>query len=353
MGSVAEGPQRHRGVMTNSRTLHAKSPADVLAVVPYVLGFHPADSLVLLTVEGEDQLHARVDLPPDAADVCYVVEELLPAVRRRRPRRVVLVVYSHDHWLAREAVECADDLLGTEGVAVLGALRADGERWFPLLPESGDALADGVPYDVSAHPFTAQAVLDGQITYASRQQLADSLVGTDPDAFEEVGRAADEAMRRFQAVARHPLGTPQPEAARRHLVAEAHWVQDRLRRFAVTREPLDAEEAGRMLVALVSIEVRDVAWSEITRFTAGAHVELWRQLLLRTPLDLAAAPAALLGFAAWLSGDGALAWCAVERCQRAEPEYSLAGLLVQALTAGVPPTAWQPLSPDEFPLFTG
>jgi hypothetical protein len=339
--------------MTNSRTLHAKSPADVLAVVPFILGSHPEDSLVLLTVDGENQLHARVDLPADAGDVCFAVEELLPAVRRRRPRGVLLVVYSDDHWLAREAVNCADELLGTEGVQVLGGLRADGERWFPLVPGAGDVLPDGVPYDVSAHPFTAQAVLDGQVIYANRQDLADSLVGTDPDAFEDVGRAADEARRRFQAVSRHPLGMSQPEAARRHLVAEGHWVQERLRRFIATREPLDHEEAGRMLVALVSIEVRDVAWSEITRFTAGAHVELWRHLLLRTPVDLAAAPAALLGFAAWLAGDGALAWCAVERCQQAEPDYGLAGLLVQALTAGLPPTAWQPMPPGELPLFAG
>lgn len=339
--------------MTNSRTLHAKSAADVLAVVPYVLGFLPEDSLVLLTVDGEDQLHARVDLPLDPVDVLDVVEELLPAVRRRRPRRVLLVVYTDDHCLGREVVGCAVDLLDSEGVAVVGALRADGERWFPLLPEVGGALADGVPYDVSTHPFTAQAVLDGQIIYANRQQLADSLVGTDPDAFDEVGRAADEAMRRFQAVARHPLGMPQPDAARQHLVAEGHWVQRRVRQFLATREPLDAEEAGRMLVALVPIEVRDVAWSEITRFTAAAHVELWRNLLLRTPMDLAAAPAALLGFAAWLTGDGALAWCAVERCQQAEPDYGLAGLLVQALAGAVPPTAWQPLPPGELSLFAG
>ena len=58
-------------------------------------------------------------------------------------------------------------------------------------------------------------------------------------------------------------------------------------------------------------------------------MDLWRDVVRRAPADLRAAPAALLGFAAWLSGDGALAWCAVECALEAEPDYSLAGLLTQ------------------------
>ena len=69
----------------------------------------------------------------------------------------------------------------------------------------------------------------------------------------------------------------------------------------------------------------------------------------RAPVHLRAAPAALLGFAAWLSGDGALAWCAVERAQEAEPGYGLAGLL-HALAGAVPPSAWEPLGPEHLTL---
>jgi hypothetical protein len=81
------------------------------------------------------------------------------------------------------------------------------------------------------------------------------------------------------------------------------------------------------------------------------HVELWRDLVRRTPHDLMAAPAALLGFAAWLSGDGALAWCAVERCQEVEPDYRLAGLLTQALAGAVPPSTWRPFDQADLALF--
>lgn len=341
--------------MTKQRALRAKTPADLLALVPCVLGFHPEDSVVLLSIGREGrQVHARVDLPEDDRTLRELASSLLVAVRRAHVRQVALVVYSDDQCLALETVGRLRPELEGATVEVVVCLRADGERWFSLDGcDDGCCPVDGTPYDVAAHEFTAQSVLDGQVTYRSRQELADSLVGTDPDATEAVGEAADEAMRRFQNAARHPLGMDAPDGARQHLVTAGLWVRSRVRRYVSTREPLDADEAGRMLVALVNIEVRDVAWAEISRKDARVHVELWRDLVRRTPLDLAAAPAALLGFAAWLAGDGALAWCAVERCQEAEPDYSLAALLTQALTSALDPATWERIPTDELTLFTG
>ena len=96
-----------------------------------------------------------------------------------------------------------------------------------------------------------------------------------------------------------------------------------------------------------------MAWAQMDRENAEAHVDLWRDVVRRSPEDLLAPPAALLGFAAWLAGNGALAWCAVDRAHRAEPGYGLAGLLSQALAGGVPPSAWEPLGPDTLTLFAG
>jgi len=60
------------------------------------------------------------------------------------------------------------------------------------------------------------------------------------------------------------------------------------------------------------------------------------------PQHVRAAPAALLGFAAWLAGNGALAWCAVDVAEEAEPGYPLAALLASTLAGAVPPAVWQP-----------
>ncbi|HEU4513701.1 MAG TPA: DUF4192 domain-containing protein [Nocardioidaceae bacterium] len=337
----------------NRKTLRLESPADLLALVPCVLGFHPEDSLVLVVLagEGDGSIHARVDLAPDETTMRAGVAGLMTAVRRGEARQVALIAYTDDPVLADDALDLLFDELIDEGVDWVYAIRADGFRWYDLECDDACCPPSGTPYDLTTHPITAQSVLDGQVTFRNRAALADSLIGTDTDDMEAVAEAADEAMRRFRAAAVHPLGMDEPEGARRHLVAEGYWVRDRVRRFLDSQQPLDVEEAGRIAVALVNIQVRDVAWSEMTRENAGLHVELWRDLVRRVPRDLLAAPAALLGFAAWLAGDGALAWCAVERCQEAEPDYNMARLLSQALAAAIAPSTWTPLPVEELPLF--
>lgn len=340
--------------MTEHKTLRAKTPADLLAMVPYFLGFHPEDSVVLLTLgEAGRPFHARTDLPADPEQVPGLVDYLACAAVHHGLRRVVVVVYSDDAQLAAVAGRSLAERLERDGVCVPVVIRADGERWYCLGDCEHGCPAEGTPYDVSSHPFTAQAVVDGRVTYGSREELRDSLVGSDPDEVEAVCRAADQALDRFQASARHPLGAPAPEQARAHLVAEGHWVAHRVREFLDDGVRLTSDDVGRLLVALVSIEVRDVAWAEMTHGNASRHVDLWRDVVRRAPRDLLAAPAALLGFAAWLSGDGALAWCAVDRCQEAEPGYSLAGLLTDALAGAVPPSCWQPFARDSLSLFAG
>jgi hypothetical protein len=198
-----------------------------------------------------------------------------------------------------------------------------------------------------------EAVVEGRVVHDSREALRDSLVGGDPDEVERVAAGMNVAMDRLEEASRHRAGPPAPDAARAHLVQEGRWVQHRVGRFVEDRQRLDAHDVGRLIVALASVEVRDVAWSEITRATARAHVDLWRDVVRRSPLVAQAPPAALLAFAAWLSGDGALAWCAVDRSQEAEPDYSMAALVAQTLACAMPPSAWQPLTPEMLSLFAG
>jgi hypothetical protein len=79
----------------------------------------------------------------------------------------------------------------------------------------------------------------------------------------------------------------------------------------------------------------------MTRRDAAAHVALWTDAVQRSPEDLVGAPAAVLGLAAWLAGNGALAWCAVDRCAEREPDNSLAVLVGELLSGAVPPSSWE------------
>jgi hypothetical protein len=343
-----------------NNTLTLKTPADVLAAVPCILGFHPEDSIVLLTLgDAAAGFHARVDLPsPD--EVPGVVDLLGDLVDRNRARRVLLVVYGDDEAIALAVVKSLAGLLQSRGAALVSSIRAHDGRWFCLSGCTDRGCpADGTPYDVSSHPITARSVFDGRVTHGSRRELELSLVGGDSTAVDAVRAAADAHLVRLREA---PVGSCSPTSAsssgaagadRGRLVSEGRWVDERVRRYLREGTALSHDEAARMLAGIAKIEVRDVAWAQMSRRTARRHIDLWRDLLRRSPAELAAAPAALLGFAAWLSGDGALAWCAVERCQEAEPDYSLAGLLAHVLSGAVPPSVWTPMRPDDLELFAG
>jgi hypothetical protein len=115
-------------------------------------------------------------------------------------------------------------------------------------------------------------------------------------------------------------------------------------RYLARRIPLTEVECARLAVLVKSIDVRDVAWARLTRKRADDHVELWRQVVARTPADLASAPLCLLGMAAWVSGNGALQNCCVERMEEVDPSYSLAHLLADINRRALPPSFWDQLA---------
>src|SRR6476620_9482564 len=103
-----------RGGMKTSPYV-ARSPEDLIALVPFVLGFHPSESVVLPTFGAPDgSFHARVDLPDGPDDRAQVCEILCNAVRRNRAPMTAVIVFSRE--VERSAAVCADlvpALLGT------------------------------------------------------------------------------------------------------------------------------------------------------------------------------------------------------------------------------------------------
>ena len=330
--------------MDDTTTIRVTSPADLLALVPSVLGFHPEDSLVLVCLGGAS-LHARVDLPTGAEECAAVAEVLLQAVARNGGDRVLLVAYTDDHGAAQDAVTAVVDA-GTGAAEVAGAVRADGSRWFRLaVPSHPVPVGDpGTPYDLSCHPLTARAVLGGRVTLGNRAELARTL-RPDPAEVRRVARAIGDCEDRWEETLTGRDWADPAEVLLTRLDAEARWVNARVRRHLDDRQRLSAAHAARLLLAIgLTLRIRDAAWAELTRDNAEAHVELWRDLLRRAPDDLAAPPAALLAFSAWQAGHGALAWCAVDRCREADPSYTLADLVADALEGAVPPRAWTPMT---------
>ena len=347
-----------------SRTIRATSPTDLLAMVPYLLGFHPDRSVVMLTLgRARTPVHARQDLPDgldDPEELSALVAELVGVARRSGVSRVAELPYSDDPAVADPVSRAHVEALVAAGIDVAVALRADGRRWHCLPDEAGrcdcprPCPPGGTPYDLTRHPLTLEAVVEGRVVHPSRDALRESLLAYDLLEVQRVAAAVEMAGDRLVAACESPFDRTaplDPARGRAYLVAEGRWVQHRVRRFIADGLRLDDHDVGRLLVAVAAIEVRDVAWAEISHDDAPRHVDLWRDVVRRAPWETRAAPACLLAFAAWLSGDGALASCALDLCQDAEPGYSMAGVLTQALAAGLPPDSWRPMPRDALTLF--
>jgi hypothetical protein len=108
------------------------------------------------------------------------------------------------------------------------------------------------------------------------------------------------------------------------------------------------DETAWLAVSLADLRVRDDAWARMVPEHAAAHLRLWTDVVRRAPARYVPAPASLLAFTAWQAGNGALANLAAERALAADPGYSMAQLLLDAVGAGVPPSAARlPMTPDE------
>lgn len=328
--------------------LKVRDPGDLLAAVPYRLGFHPEHSLVVMALHGPRRrfgFSARVDLPP-VAKVPDLARYLVEILRRHDADEVLLVAYATDDAVAGLLVDTLLQWLPRHGIDVLDAYRADGERWFCYTCDDACCPADGTPYDLSGHPLVAELVLAGQVALADRdavQAQVAPVAGPRRDAMTAAFADAAEQMR----VARE--GTE----AGPDVVGTTTWVRSRVERWLADPRTLGDDELAELAVAVASLPARDTAWMLMTRDTAAGHRRLWQQVLAGVVPPFEPAVACLTAFAAWLEGQGALAWCAAERALAADPTYSWAHLIVEMLEQAVSPEVWQSFPPDEIERLVG
>jgi len=311
-----------------TRTFTVRSETDVLALIPYTFGFHPQDSVVMLALSARGRpFHARVDLPPGPEDAAAVVELLVEPAVLNAAERVILVAYTSHPQLAGRVLDALGSELAHHGIDTLVSLRVDGRHWWHV-----DALGDRgdpQPYDVTAHALTSEGVLEGKVTYANREELRATVALADPERAAELAAA-------------HRRLPPLTRTGRTVLGSEGRWLLRVVADHVATDEHFDVPTAARVVRAIDVPALRDLAWCRTTRAEAPRHVRLWEPLVQSCPDTLVASPAAVLAFSAWLSGHGALAWCAVDRALHADPDHSLGRLVSDLLEAALPPTRWEP-----------
>jgi hypothetical protein len=379
-------------------TIRTHEPRELLALVPYRLGFQPQESLVVLSVRAERLrigLVARVDLA-DLADPRSgppLARSLVAHLVKDGACRGVAVVYT-------EADLQVEGGVGTGGAAVANLRRAAlvrlagldvlvvGQRGYyafgcqdrTCCPPGGRPLTD-----LQSTRVGAQMVLEGVRVAGSREELV-RIAGVDAAARKSARRASDRwrsrglaaatgaQVRRWrreglelwrEAVARadeaYAKGTDGGVGA-----TGARWVP-------CPWKPPGPAFFGRLLAALDDVLVRDAvvltcvpgadrvadrvvaggkgedvdaALATVVDPVRGSRPDLRRTAAARAVLEQVAAhsgrsghaPAlTLLALLAWWEGDGARAGVLVDRALAADPDHRMANLLDHALGACMPP----------------
>lgn len=360
------------------RFIKAKRPGDLVAAIPYMLGFTPTHSVVVVSLRGPRLrvgLVARADLPDEASAV-QAAQALCTFVRRDGPREVIVLVYDTRPWRSgtrpwQDLIGAVEDDLAAHHVAVREALYVTDKRYWSYsctqprcCPEEGSTLAEA-----AASPLAAAYVLEGCAPVSDRAALAAQVAPKGPVTTTVVG---SRLLRELDAIAPRWRSAADPRwtAWQRAGVALFDAVAAR---YLAGADSLDPKESGRLLAALTDVDVRDVIAARWTRWLESLHDEpggedeltrlVWalapeprtgpsladdeclvavRRLLvdLATSCDGpgALAPLTLLAMHAWSSGEGAQAGVAIDRALGIDPGYRLAGLVDTLLRSGRAPS---------------
>jgi len=303
--------------VTNDLVLTARGPADLLGAMPYLLGFHPADSLVIAVIEDSTiSCVARIDLA-DAAVPDRALLLLSPFLGQAGDHcRLALVGYGDDPVEVPAVVTRVAAELPTPTFA---ALVVCGDRWWHV--ESPEEVQ---PYDPAGSRIAAEAAYLGLAARPTRSDLEGlfrrpSRVKRLPDV------ALEAAARRVQRLS--------PQAARRRL--------DVMLDAQLAGKPMSmtTRECADLLMLLEVPAARDVFWLRLGRETASAFVDLWLYVAWRAPVDLSLGAVCAAGLAGWQSGTGALVTVALERADGIGGWHPLWDLLTRIHGLALPPSA--------------
>jgi hypothetical protein len=331
-------------------TVRIDSPAELLAMVPYLLGFHPRSSLVVVTMADTTVLNAaRLDLPTTAEQMrCMTaaLTQVAATLHRHGATSAILIVYGTVEQAA-PSVRAATTALTAAPIPVVKTLRVDAGRYW----SNGDDSALGTPFDPTTSVAAATATAAGMVALPDRAAVAARLAPITGAARERMiqatGAAAQGVIDLVDEVAAGAgdvwdvspatsVGQALLDSARTHL--DQTW-----RRYR-SGTPVDDEQAAVVTVLLDLRSVRALA----ARRTTGAQwqIDMWVDLVRRAEPDFVAGPAILLTLSALQRGDGTLAAIAIDRALNAAPTDRMAQLLAQVVAAGIDPATITALLAD-------
>jgi hypothetical protein len=259
---------------------HIRDPEELITTVVELLGFRPVDSIVIVVLEDARMtLVARFDVEL-ALDRDHLAERL---VALQQPENTFLLIGFCDD---AERVVAALRAVGTRLDGVLGCFVA--EFCGPEIPGTADALR--------------------------REDIAARVAGS---------------------------GSDEPAALLPELTLKERRTRcAELLDAATSGRDLDSEELIQLANLVQDGQVRDAVWLRLNIDNADDQLALWLAVLDHTPDVQAPAVLCLVGFAAWLTGDGTLLSCCLERGLGLAPDFPMLRSLEYVNLKMLSPHTW-------------
>ncbi|MFD6280413.1 DUF4192 domain-containing protein [Streptomyces sp. NPDC060209] len=351
---------------SDAQQITLRGPAELADALPYLMGFHPNDSVVMVALHGgRGRFGGRLRLgiprePEEWAPVADQLAQSLIAGSERRDSRpdAIVVFLCQDPAEGESAPQVMERLrplaqrlrtaCGALDVPVLEALCiSDGRYWSYCCPDDRCCPAEGNPLALPGTTvMAAAAAYAGVQVRGSLRDMEARLMPWESAAAQEQERALDSAGAVL--VSRILDADGRGEVAAETLTL-ARDLMERLGN-APAAGSADADsgddgliapyEAAAVILGLQDRETRDRAAEWMEGREAGAALRLWRALARRCVgpyVEHAAAPLTLAAWVSWSTGDEAGARVALGLALRADPDYTFAQLLHQACNQGLDP----------------
>jgi hypothetical protein len=323
------------------------SISELLSALPFVIGFHPEDSLVVVATDGTAMKFVfRIDLPEPGvaeAEARLPMLHLATLVVQHRPGEVTLIGYGDSSRVTPAMQHLSAALMRADVAIAEEILVTDGRYRSYSCDNLTCCPVEGRPCPPPDSVLAAEATFAGAVALPSRKDLETQLEPVSGEQRTAMAKAGERAMTRLIGLRADPQRSRPAAASQRsrrfeRLVVRAgrKAVRD-AERSCRTGGRLTDDEVAWLAILLRHRRVRDYAWTRSG--TERWHLDLWSGVVRRVDPAHVVAPASLLAFAAWRAGHGALASIAVERALEADPGYRMAvtmkGLLYSAVPSSV------------------
>ncbi|MFF1833064.1 DUF4192 domain-containing protein [Streptomyces sp. NPDC058231] len=345
-----------------------RGPAELADALPYLMGFYPNDSVVMVALHGGRGRFGgrlRLGIPRSEQEWPHVAEQLAECLVKGSERRgehpdAIVIFLCQDPGEGETPGQAMERLrplaqrlrtaCGALDVPVLEALCISaGRYWSYCCPDARCCPTDG---NVLSMPGTS--VMAAAATYAgiqvrgSLREMEARLAPLKTQAVAEQPQALDSAGA---ALVPRILDEEGRKEVARETLALARVMMKRLREAPATAPSaadsqddslISHDEAAAVILGLQDRDTRDKAAEWMEGAEAESALRLWRALSRRCvgPYEEhAAAPLTLAGWVSWSTGDEPGARVALGLALRVDPDYTFAQLLHQACNQGLDPEA--------------